>query len=93
MLIRNLSASLAPLCDYADRDVGCSEANLLYHAYCVMSRLCWPNILIHSRRHFLSEQSAKGVGDSQWLIVERMYYSARTGLELHYDYGRKCSGQ
>ena len=34
----------------------------------------------HAVTGFLfSGQSPKGIVDSQWLIVERMYYSARTG--------------
>jgi hypothetical protein len=37
--------------------------------------LSWPNILVRS----LSGQSSEGVIDPDWLIFERMDYSARSG--------------
>jgi hypothetical protein len=42
--------------------------------YRLAGNLSWPNIPIRS----LSGQSPKEKTDSEWLIVERMYYSART---------------
>lgn len=44
--------------------------------------MSWPNILIRCSRRLLSEQSPNWVIDSEWLIAERMYYSATTRVSV-----------
>jgi hypothetical protein len=52
------------------------EARVYWDACVPCQILSWPNILIR----LLFGQSPKGVIDSEWLIVERMSFSARTPL-------------